>query len=280
MKPPMVFFQTREYARFGGHISFWILQNRALVHSQGSNDGISSRPIFDNVAVAATAAKRKDHTMDQTAKKMSVAKAALDYIDTGVVLGVGTGSTVNCLIDFLPSLSDRIESVVSSSSATTERLEKAGFEVSALRDVGVIDVYIDGADEATKHRHLIKGGGGALTREKILAAAARQFVCIIDDSKLVGMLGSFPLPIEVLPMAQSFVARKLVKMRGQPIWRENFVTDNGNHILDVHNLQITNPVELETRINQIPGVISVGIFAQRPADVLLISSDSGVRTIR
>lgn len=218
--------------------------------------------------------------MDQTAKKMSVAKAALDYIDTGVVLGVGTGSTVNCLIDFLPSLSDRIESVVSSSSATTERLEKAGFEVSALRDVGVIDVYIDGADEATKHRHLIKGGGGALTREKILAAAARQFVCIIDDSKLVGMLGSFPLPIEVLPMAQSFVARKLVKMRGQPIWRENFVTDNGNHILDVHNLQITNPVELETRINQIPGVISVGIFAQRPADVLLISSDSGVRTIR
>lgn len=211
---------------------------------------------------------------------MSVAKAALDYIEPGVVLGVGTGSTVNCLIDFLPSLNDRIEAVVSSSSGTTERLEKAGFTVSPLSDVGTIDVYIDGADEATKHRHLIKGGGGALTREKILAAASRRFVCIIDDSKLVGMLGTFPLPIEVLPMAQSFVARKLVKMRGQPIWRENFVTDNGNHILDVHNLQITNPVELENRINQVPGVISVGIFAQRPADVLLIASDSGVRTIR
>lgn len=217
--------------------------------------------------------------MDQTAKKMSVAKAALDYIDTGIVLGIGTGSTVNCLIDFLPSLRDRLEAVVSSSNASTRRLEKLGFEVSTLSDVGDIDVYIDGADEATKHRQLIKGGGGALTREKILAAAARKFVCIIDDSKLVGMLGKFPLPLEVLPMAQAFVARKLVKMRGQPIWRENFVTDNGNHILDVHNLQITNPPELENRINQIPGVLSVGIFAQRPADVLLISSDTGVRTI-
>ena len=218
--------------------------------------------------------------MDQTAKKMSVAKAALDYIDTGVVLGVGTGSTVNCLIDFLPSLSNRIQAVVSSSAATTARLQKLGFEVSTLNDVGDIDVYIDGADEATKHRQLIKGGGGALTREKIIAAAARKFVCIIDDSKLVGMLGEFPLPIEVLPMAQAFVARKLVKMRGQPIWRENFVTDNGNHILDVHNLKISNPPEMETRINQIPGVMTVGIFAQRSADVLLISSDQGVRTIR
>lgn len=217
--------------------------------------------------------------MDQTAKKMSVAKAALDYIDTGVVLGVGTGSTVNCLIDFLPSLSAKLEAVVSSSAATTARLQELGFEVSTLNDVGDIDVYIDGADEATKHRQLIKGGGGALTREKVLAAAARKFVCIIDDSKLVGMLGEFPLPIEVLPMAQAFVARKLVKMRGQPIWRENFVTDNGNHILDVHNLKISNPPELETRINQIPGVVAVGVFAQRPADVLLISSDQGVRTI-
>lgn len=217
--------------------------------------------------------------MDQNAKKMSVAKAALEYIKPGTVLGVGTGSTVNCLIDFLPSLKEKIETVVSSSKASTDRLRDLGFEVSPLSDAGDIDLYIDGADEATKHRQLIKGGGGALTREKILAAASRKFVCIIDDSKLVGMLGEFPLPIEVLPMAQSFVARKLVKMRGQPIWRENFVTDNGNHILDVHNLQITNPVELENRINQIPGVITVGIFAQRPADVLLISSDTGVRTI-
>ncbi|ANO51969.1 ribose-5-phosphate isomerase RpiA [Woeseia oceani] len=218
--------------------------------------------------------------MDQTAKKMSVAKAALEYIESGIVLGVGTGSTVNCLIDFLPSLNTRVEAFVSSSAATTKKLEELGFEVSTLNDVGDIDLYIDGADEATKHRQLIKGGGGALTREKILAAASRKFVCIIDDSKLVGMLGGFPLPIEVLPMAQAFVARKIVKMRGQPIWRENYVTDNGNHILDVHNLKITNPPELETRINQIPGVVSVGIFAQRPADVLLISSEQGVRTIR
>ena len=217
--------------------------------------------------------------MDQQEKKLLAAKAALDYLPHGANLGVGTGSTVNEFIDLLPSASDRIESLVSSSRATTERLEKLGFEVSTLNSVGDVDVYIDGADEATKHLQLIKGGGGALTREKILAGAARKFVCIIDDSKLVGMLGSFPLPVEVIPMAQSFVARKMVKMRAQPIWRENFVTDNGNHILDVHNLQITNPVELENRINQIPGVVTVGIFANRPADVLIIASDTGVRVM-
>lgn len=217
--------------------------------------------------------------MDQQEKKLLAAKAALEYLPHGASLGVGTGSTVNEFIDLLPSASDRIESLVSSSRATTERLEKLGFEVSTLNSVGDIDVYIDGADEATKHLQLIKGGGGALTREKILAGAARKFVCIIDDSKLVGMLGTFPLPVEVIPMAQSFVARKMVKMRGQPIWRENFVTDNGNHILDVHNLQITNPLELENRINQIPGVVTVGIFANRPADVLIIASDTGVRVM-
>jgi len=215
----------------------------------------------------------------QLAKKMSVAKAALEFIDTGITLGVGTGSTVNCLIDFLPSLSDKIDSVVSSSEETTQRLEEAGFTVSALSDVGDIDVYIDGADEATKHRQLIKGGGGALTREKILAAASRKFVCIIDDSKLVGMLGRFPLPLEVLPMAQSFVARQLIKLRATPVWRENFITDNGNHILDVSDLSISNPPELETRLNQIPGIITNGIFALRPADVLLISTDNGIRRI-
>jgi ribose 5-phosphate isomerase A len=217
--------------------------------------------------------------MDQQEKKLIAAKASLDYIPYGATLGVGTGSTVNELIDLLPSIDDRIDTLVSSSRATTERLEKLGFEVSPLNSVGEVDVYIDGADEATKHLQLIKGGGGALTREKIVAGAARKFVCVIDDSKLVGMLGSFPLPIEVIPMAQSFVARKMVKMRGQPIWRENFVTDNGNHILDVHNLQITNPLELETRINQIPGVVTVGIFAHRPADVLIIGSDTGVRVM-
>ena len=151
--------------------------------------------------------------------------------------------------------------------------------MSRLNAVGDLDLYIDGADEATKHMHLIKGGGGALTREKVLAGAARKFVCIIDDSKLVGMLGRFPLPVEVIPMAQAFVARKFVKMRAQPIWRENFVTDNGNHILDVHNLQITNPLEMETRINQIPGVVTVGIFSHRPADVLIIASDDDIRTM-
>lgn len=215
--------------------------------------------------------------MDQKDKKLLAAQASLDYIPDGAVLGVGTGSTVNELIDLLPSYKDRIEAVVSSSRATTERLEKLGFEVSMLNAVGDVDVYIDGADEATKHLHLIKGGGGALTREKILAGASRKFVCIIDDSKQVGMLGTFPLPVEVIPMAQSFVARKMVKMRGQPIWRENFVTDNGNHILDIHNLQISNPLEMESRINGIPGVVTVGLFAHRPADVLIVASDSGIR---
>ncbi|MGI9204644.1 MAG: ribose-5-phosphate isomerase RpiA [Woeseiaceae bacterium] len=217
--------------------------------------------------------------MDQSQKKLIAAKAALDYIHDDCVLGVGTGSTVNELIDLLPSVKEKIQAVVSSSLATTTRLESLGFEVSMLNSVGDVDVYIDGADEANKHFHLVKGGGGALTREKILAGAARKFVCIIDDSKQVGMLGKFPLPIEVVPMAQSFVARKMVKMRGQPIWRENFVTDNSNHILDIHNLQITNPVEMETRINQIPGVVTVGLFAHRPADVLLVASDTGVRVM-
>ena len=217
--------------------------------------------------------------MDQDSKKLIAAKAALDYIQNGTILGVGTGSTVNQLIELLPAVRDKIETVVSSSVASTALLEERGFEVSRLNAVGDLDLYIDGADEATKHFHLIKGGGGALTREKVLAGAARKFVCIIDDSKLVGMLGTFPLPIEVIPMAQAFVARKLVKMRGQPIWREGFVTDNGNHILDVHNLLITNPLEMETRINQMPGVVSVGLFSHRPADVLLIADDNGVRTM-
>ena len=217
--------------------------------------------------------------MDQKEKKLIAAKASLAYIQEGDILGVGTGSTVNELIDLLPSIREKIQAVVSSSAATTVRLEELDFEVSMLNSVGDVDVYIDGADEANKHMQLIKGGGGALTREKILAGTSRKFVCIIDDTKQVGMLGTFPLPIEVVPMAQSFVARKMVKMRGQPIWRENFVTDNGNHILDIHNLQITNPLEMETRINQIPGVMTVGLFAHRPADVLVVASDTGVRVM-
>ena len=215
--------------------------------------------------------------MNQDEKKLAAAQASLEYIKDGITLGVGTGSTVNKLIELLPDVRGRITALVSSSRATTALLEDLEFEVSTLNSVGDVDLYIDGADEATKHLQLIKGGGGALTREKVRAGAARKFVCIIDDTKQVGMLGSFPLPIEVIPMAQSFVARQLVKMRGQPIWRENFTTDNGNHILDVHNLKIANPVEMETRINQIPGVVTVGLFAHRPADVLIVADDNDVR---
>lgn len=218
--------------------------------------------------------------MDELAKKRKVAEAALAFIQPGTALGVGTGSTVNCLIDLLPNVRDNIEKVVSSSKASTRLLQAEGFEVSTLNEAGDIDLYIDGADESNKRLQLIKGGGGALTREKVLAGAARRFVCIIDDTKLVGMLGGFPLPIEVVPMAQEFVSRKLLKLRAQPIWREGFVTDNGNHILDVHDLAISNPLEMETRLNQIPGVLTVGIFAQRAADVLLIAGDDGVREMR
>jgi ribose 5-phosphate isomerase A len=218
--------------------------------------------------------------MDAIEKKRAVARAALQFIQPGTTLGIGTGSTVNCLIEMLPEVRHLIDRVVSSSRASTKLLEGQGFEVLTLNETGDIDLYIDGADESNKHLQLIKGGGGALTREKVLAEAARRFVCIVDDSKLVGMLGAFPLPIEVLPMAQELVARRMLKMRGQPIWREGFITDNGNHILDVHNLQIANPIDMEARINRIPGVVTVGLFAQRPADVLLIAGDTGVREMR
>ena len=214
-------------------------------------------------------------------KKRNAAKASLEFIEPGVTLGVGTGSTVNYLIELLPSVRDRIDAVVSSSIDTTRRLEEQGFEVSTLNETGGrVDLYIDGADESNKRLQLIKGGGGALTREKVIAGAARRFVCIADDSKLVGMLGTFPLPIEVVPMAQEFVARRLLKLRAQPVWREGFVTDNGNHILDVHDLQIPNPIEMENRLNQIPGIVTVGLFAQRGADVLLLGGDEDVREIR
>ncbi len=218
--------------------------------------------------------------MDSATKKLNAATASLEFIEPGTVLGVGTGSTVNALIGLLPGVRDRIDRCVSSSRATTELLQQHGFEVSTLNEVGDLDLYIDGADEATKRLHLIKGGGGALTREKVLAGAARRFICIVDDRKFVGMLGAFPLPVEVLPMAQAFVARKFVKMRAQPVWREGFVTDNGNHILDVNDLNISNPLEIESRLNQIPGILTVGIFAQRPADVLLIGDDTGVQELR
>ena len=216
--------------------------------------------------------------MDHKEHKKNAAKAALEYIEDGVgALGIGTGSTVNELIPLLPDYRDRIDSIVSSSEATTQLLTKAGFEGKSLNEVGNLDVYIDGADEATKHFDLLKGGGGALTREKILAGAARRFICIADETKLVGMLGKFPLPIEVIPMARSYVSRQIIKMRGQPFWREGFVTDNGNEIIDVHNLSIVNPREMETRLNQIAGVVTVGLFAHRGADVLIIGNRKGVK---
>ncbi len=218
--------------------------------------------------------------MDSSEKKGNAARSALEFVVPGTVLGVGTGSTINFLIELLPGVRDQIDRVVSSSKASSDLLEAQGFEVATLNDVGDLDLYIDGADEANKHLQLIKGGGGALTREKVLAGAARLFVCIVDDSKLVGMLGSFPLPLEVLPMAQTFVTKQLLKLRAQPVWREGFLTDNGNHILDVHDLAIGNPIELETRLNQIPGVLTVGIFAHRSADVLLLGGDDGVREMR
>ena len=218
--------------------------------------------------------------MDASDKKRSAAKAAMEFIEPGTTLGVGTGSTVNYLIEMLPEIRDKIDRIVSSSKVSTALLEENGFEVSTLNEVGDYDLYIDGADESNKRLQLIKGGGGALTREKVLATAARRFICIVDDAKLVGMLGSFPLPIEVLPMAQEMVSRRMLKMRGQPIWREGFVTDNGNHILDIHDLQISNPLEMEARINRIPGVVTVGIFAHRAADILLIGNDDGVREMR
>ena len=211
--------------------------------------------------------------------KRLAALEALKFIEDGMTLGVGTGSTVDFFINALPDYANRVGAFVSSSEQSTARLQRVGIQVTELSAVGDIDLYVDGADEATKHRQLIKGGGGALTREKVLAAAARKFVCIVDETKLVGVLGKFPLPIEVVPMARSYVARQLVKAGGQPMWRDGFVTDNGNEILDVHNLNITNPKELETRLNQIAGVVTVGLFAHRPADTLLIGEKGRVRTV-
>ena len=218
--------------------------------------------------------------MTQDANKRQAAAEALSFIKEGMSLGVGTGSTVDIFIELLKPLANKLGAVVSSSERSTRKLAAAGIRTVELNSAGDLDLYVDGADEATKHRHLIKGGGGALTREKILAGASRRFLCIIDDTKLVAALGRFPLPVEVIPMAQSYVARQMVRAGGQPIWRQDFVTDNGNHIIDVHNLKIVNPIELETRFNQIPGVVTVGIFANRPADILLIGGAAGVKTIQ
>ena len=214
--------------------------------------------------------------MDQNEKKLNVAKAAVKHIHNDCLLGMGTGSTVNFLIDLLPEIKNKISAVASSSVQTENLLKMNGFEVQALNQLGMLDLYIDGADEATKNLHLIKGGGGALTREKILAGNSKKFICIADETKLVKRLGVFPLPIEVIPMARSFVSREIIKYHGKPVYRENFVTDNGNEIIDIHNLDILDPIQLENDLNQIPGVVTVGIFARRKADVLLIAGEHGV----
>jgi ribose 5-phosphate isomerase A len=211
-------------------------------------------------------------------KKMA-AQAALDYVLPATVIGIGTGSTANHFIDGLAAIKHRIDGTVASSEASAARLRAQGIAVLDLNSVDEISVYIDGADEANHHLHLIKGGGGALTREKIVAAASRKFVCVADESKLVDILGTFPLPVEVIPMARSYVARQLVRLGGQPVYREGFTTDNGNIILDVHNLQIMEPVRLEEELNNLAGVVSVGIFARRPADVLLLGTPDGVKTL-
>ncbi len=217
--------------------------------------------------------------MHQDDKKQAAAKAALDYIEHDSVIGIGTGSTANYFIDMLATLKHSIEGAVASSVASAERLKSHGIPVIELNGAGTISVYVDGADEATHHRHLIKGGGGALTREKIVAAASKKFVCIADDSKLVDRLGKFPLPIEVIPFARSYVSRQLVVAGGTPEYRHGFVTDNGNDIVDVSGLRITEPVKLESEINQLAGVVTNGLFAARGADILLIGNDSGVKVI-
>lgn len=217
--------------------------------------------------------------MEADAKKRCAALAALERVAAGATIGVGTGSTVNFFIDALAANRGRVKHAVASSEASARRLRAAGITVLDLNELSDLDLYIDGADEATRQRHLIKGGGAALTREKIVAAAAQRFLCIIDDSKMVATLGRFPLPIEVIPMARTLVARELAALGGRPVWREGCVTDNGNHILDIHGLSIDEPLALERELNQITGIVTVGLFAARPADELLIGTAQGLQIV-
>ena len=217
--------------------------------------------------------------MNQDEMKQAVARAALEYVEAGSVVGVGTGSTANYFIDALAEMKNKIEGTVASSVASADRLKSHGIAVYDLNAVNEVAVYVDGADEANRHLQLIKGGGGALTREKIVAAVARKFVCIIDDSKLVNRLGRFPLPVEVIPMARGHVARHIVKLGGEPVLREGFKTDNGNIIIDVHGMDIIDPVKLEEQLNNVTGVVTNGIFAKRPADLLLMGTANGVEKL-
>ncbi|MDE1475478.1 ribose-5-phosphate isomerase RpiA [Xenorhabdus bovienii] len=217
--------------------------------------------------------------MTQDELKKAVGWAALEYVKPGTIVGVGTGSTASHFIDALGTIKNQIEGAVSSSEASTEKLKNLGIPIFDCNEVDSLDIYVDGADEINGYMHMIKGGGAALTREKIIAAVAKKFICVIDESKQVDMLGKFPLPVEVIPMARSYVARELVKLGGTPVYRQNVVTDNGNVILDVHNLAILDPVALENKINGIAGVVTVGLFANRSADVVLVGTADGVKTI-
>lgn len=217
--------------------------------------------------------------MTQDEQKKAVAIAAIEHVPVGRVIGVGTGSTANYFIDELAKIKHKIDGAVASSDATAKRLKSHGIDVIDLNEIDDLSVYIDGADEITRHFHMTKGGGGALTREKIVAAVAKQFICMTDQTKLVNVLGNFPLPIEVIPMARSYVAREIAVLGGQPALRQGFITDNGNIILDIHGLQILNPVEFETTLNQITGIVTNGLFARRAADILLLGTDKGVEII-
>ena len=217
--------------------------------------------------------------MTQLEKKNKDAEAAPEYIENNQVVGIGSGSTVNCFIDMLDKVKSKIDAVVSSSELTTKLVESKDIRVIELREAGKIPIYIDGADESNKFKQLIKGGGGALTREKIVAHSSSKFICMIDDSKYVGVLGKFPLPIEVIKMAQSSVAMEMIKLGGRPVLRENFITDNGNIILDIHDLEISEPIKLENFLNNIPGVVTNGIFAIRNADELLIANEKNIEVI-
>ena len=223
--------------------------------------------------------RRKTMIQTQDEQKREVAQAAIQHIPVGSIVGVGTGSTANYFIDELAKIKHKIDGTVASSDNTAQRLRNHNIEVLDLNNVSEIPVYVDGADEITEHLHMIKGGGGALTREKIVAATAKKFICVADESKLVSVLGAFPLPVEVIPMARSYVAREIVRLGGHPVLREGFITDNGNVILDVHNLKILNPIELEIDLNQIAGIVTNGLFAKRGANVLLLGTDNGVQTI-
>ncbi len=222
---------------------------------------------------------RKTMTQTQDEQKREVAQAAIQHIPIGSIVGVGTGSTANYFIDELAKVKHKIDGAVASSDDTAQRLKSHHIQVLELNSVSEIPVYVDGADEITEHLHMIKGGGGALTREKIVAAAAKKFICVADQSKLVSVLGEFPLPIEVIPMARSYVARELVQLGGHPVLREGFITDNGNIILDVHGLKILNPIELEMDLNHITGIVTNGLFAKRGANMLILGTNNGVRII-